>query len=375
MPVADVGEIRGVWIENKPDLVTGYANAISSYSKVPCKIEVAVNAKQALDLVGSISPDSLVVDIKLDDKIDGISFVRQLRRNRPILPIHFVSSYLDEYEGRLSKLDNIAGTHNRLQLEDEIFAVFRDEVLADAYSHRVFRHYRVESITWQSFLEHDHQELIVAAHARLFSRYVRNILNERGLAWAAICGTKIAASSKSFDRFPGLKEKEALAKRFGSVPFIYTQPILSEEGLGFMDALLDYYPRMIVGVSKDEAVADFDTGTNRTLLPESLTPIEPASVLEPGTHLGKAYWYAVNKRDVSFRSAGEAEAVGPIGMAVAIVKDWKKSPWVAINPERGGLVGRDVFVAGKVKVSIEPRGDRKGVQTKVSSAIPGKRNS
>jgi hypothetical protein len=74
-------------------------------------------------------------------------------------------------------------------------------------------------------------------------------------------------------------------------------------------------------------------------------------------------------RSVILHSLEESTAsTGPISMPVAIINDWKGSPWVKINPRRTGLIGRDVFAMESLSVQINSTAGRKGVTTKIEVA-------
>ena len=65
--------------------------------------------------------------------------------------------------------------------------------------------------------------------------------------------------------------------------------------------------------------------------------------------------------------------IGPFKMPIAIIRDWHNSPWIIINPERGGLIGRDIFTIDAINVNITSDKDRTCVKTYISKDLKGEK--
>jgi len=363
--VGEVGNVSGLWLENKPDLVQGWINTFKRSSNPALELRGARDVREARERIEEECQSVYVVDIKLDREVDGITFARRVRRLDSLVPLYFVSSYLSEYESRLAGVPNVFGVHDRIDLRDECFQEFRADVIESGFAYAILKEYEVLLRDWESFVADDHRKAFATAHSMIFGRKVRRTLLRRGWVWGAVCGRRVVTGSKNLSTFPGLEEKRAIARRYGKVPFIYTRPVVSEEGS--LNVYLDHYPRLMLDVAGSEALADLDTGTNQTLVSDEVTEPDVVSVPERGRHLGKPYSYSVNRRMVKVRSSKVGGgSIGPLAMPVAIVADWRRSPWIILNPTRQALVGRDLFATARVDLRILSQGQRGRVETVIA---------
>ena len=361
-----LGNVAAIWIENRPDLVEGYINSIRRYSNHSIDLHVATNHSKAEELADDLTPSGYVLDIKLSGDVDGITIAKRIRQRNRVIPIEFVTSYKNEYQRRLKEVDNVGGVYDRLSLKDELFDGFKKTLTEQLFSYRIYTHFDLENMTWLAFVKHPHREEIARAHSYLFSRMARTVMLNRSWNWVVICGDKSVTGGKSLSRFPSFEDKKELARKHGAVPFVYSRPIISEEG-GSLGALLDQYPKAIIGINGRQVLANIDTGTNQTMISDHVTDPEPGSVPEKGVHLGKRFEYYINKRSVTLQSVKNGkQSVGPIMMPVAIIDDWKTSPWIKINPRRGALVGRDIFAVESLSLQITSSAGRRGVSTTIT---------
>lgn len=347
---------RIIWVEDNPDFIQGWVNSIKRKTKQRLDIKIVENS-QALETIINEDPMAFVFDIKLGKGPDGITLAKRIRQKNKIIPIRFVSTYLNEYKERLKEVDNLSGIYDRDDLEDEKFSSFWQELANDAYSYETYFYKKVADITWNEFVNSTSQktqEEIVYAHARLFTKLAMSIMKNREWSWVAFCGERIVGGSKFMNKFPTLEEKKKLSNKHSGFVFVYAQPIVSEESGGDV-RLLGYYPKIQIKIGDKVALANFDTGTNRTLLSDRLTTPDPGSIPCKQFHLGRPYEYFTNQRSLSLHSYNEpSEFVGPVNMPVAIVKDWdgENSPWNIVNPEREALLGRDVFAIDRIIIQI-----------------------
>lgn len=365
--IADSGPAQVVWLENRPDLVQGWVNVMNRVNPARMAVHVTGSVDEIQALPEHQRPDAWIVDLKLEQRIDGIGVAKRIRQADPVIPLRVVSSYIQEYADELETITNLTGIHDRNGLTDDPFADFRTRVEEDAIAYRLFQHLRISDVTWHQFLEHPYQKQLTKIHWRLFSSYVREYMGRRGWAWAVVCGNRIVSGSSKLSTFPDIEKKEEIALRYGRVPFVYTRPIVSEEGRSGLGHLLDHYPEVRVTVHGVTVHGNLDTGTSQTLVSDRVCTPELASVYEESVHFGKRYEYCVNRRSVIFGGTGPATSVlGPVDMPVAIVTDWSESPWVRVNPRRQALVGRDIFALESTEVRIRSSSDRKGVETQIS---------
>jgi hypothetical protein len=202
-----------------------------------------------------------------------------------------------------------------------------------------------------------------------------NVMSKRGWKWVVFCGDRVVRGSSSNRRFPDFEQKLEISQEYGRTAFTYTSRIESEEREATGD-LLDHYPRVafrVVGRSGSHfAPMDFDTGTNRTLIADVTTEVDPLSIPETDVHFNMRYTYWVNRKSIRIKALedDEADAVD-VELPVAVVKDWGMSPWVLVNPQRLGLLGRDVFAETDVAILIRSVDERRKVVTKIVLPVFG----
>lgn len=356
-----------LWLENRPNLVEGFAGALERKTSHPIRVKIAPSVGAAEDMISQHEPAAYILDIKLDDRIDGVTFAKRIRRRERAVPINIVTSFLGEYDERIDRLQNCGSVYDRLEFEEEQFSEFAGTLERQAYAFAIFKQQKIDQMGWKEFIEHPYARELAKIHWRLFSRFAIDVMKRRGWAWVAICGRQAVRGSAKITTFPDLKTKERWAGQYGRVPFVYAREIVSEETARRDVTLLNHYPKIGLNVEGAKAVGDLDTGTNQTLISDELRAAEPASVFAEDTHFNELFEYCVNSVWLSFGVAGSGrEQVGPIKMPVAIVSDWKRSPWVKLNPNRGGLVGRDLFATRGMEVRIKSTSDLAGVETEIA---------
>lgn len=361
-----LGELKAIWVEDKPDTVMGWTLALAR--KVQPSIQcVTVSSPEEFERL--FAPDQhsgLIFDVKLQDRRDGISLANSVRDGYPILPIRFVTSFLHEYSERLQRVPRTNGIHGRDTLQGVVFDNFCAGFSAEVCAFRVFNHYRLGEMPITDFLKLPFQDALLQAHQVLFGKWTEQVMSENNYCWVAVFGTETIWGSESFVDYPTFDEKLELAKRYGAVPFVYARPIVSEEQLQSLGLLLSHYPRLQIWVDGRSGIADLDTGTNFTLVSDELADQEPLSTIQQGRHFGVDYSYRVNAKLLTVTGLDDGgSGVGPLRMPVAVVNNWDKSPWVRVNPDRHALLGRDLFAARKLEIKILSSADQQSVQTSV----------
>ncbi|HRY31912.1 MAG TPA: response regulator [Bacteroidales bacterium] len=365
--------INSVWIEDFPDTVMGYANSLSYRSNGIISCKVFDSPLSARKFIRNENPSFYILDIKLGTNSDGIVYAQNIRKQSLSVPIAIVSSFISEYYKRIQNIRNLSAFHDRTKLTGKEFRLFSSLVNQLSISNRVLQHLNGLSIRWEDFYYSDYQDLILESHYNLFLPIALSQFRKQAVQWVAFVGDEIVDGSKNLRDMPDYEKKLKMAEKYKKVPYIYTRPIISEEGItseetGLDGLLLDQYPKTIMQVEQKIANADFDSGTNQTIVSDQITAPDIGSSFMRGDHLGEPYKYTINQRNISFASDNGKNSIGPFKMPVAIVKNWKSSPWIIINNKREALLGRDIFLIDSIELNIKSTKNPKGVLTTIKKS-------
>ena len=352
---------RVMWVENRPELVEGLANVMRKHD-APVNVHLYERGDEAKKALSSFRPDLVVVDLRLDQRIDGIAFIKHVRKTSRTVPVRIVSSFVRDYKPQLRELSNIAGIHERIDLDGEVGMRFVTSAATDAYVNSAARKLRVSELRLEEVAAHEERRAVLRFHWLLFGKFAMETIESQKLAWVAICGEEIVAKGDEMDSFPNDDELRRLDQQHRSAPFVYGRPVVSEEsGVGLF---LEQYPRCQLKIQK-WGLANVDTGTNRTLVAEEMCDHAIIAGLQPGSQHGQPYEYGFRQETI-FIKGDDPETdgeIGPFEMLVAVVLDWSESPWVRVNPERLAVVGRDFFSKVNVTLRVTASGNPGAVRT------------
>jgi hypothetical protein len=180
-------------------------------------------------------------------------------------------------------------------------------------------------------------------------------------AWLVVVDGEVIASGKSLKDEPMPPQILEICRRTGKFPFVFIDDafLAIEESASTWHETNepnDYYPTLSMTLSSPqntvEMVGDFDTGAIPTfadydfLVDQKLILSERGDALKASRHLDQPY-VCVSKW-VRFKlSSHVAEA------KIYCVLDWRQSPFVAINPNRTALIGRDILLELKPQVRLD----------------------
>lgn len=196
--------------------------------------------------------------------------------------------------------------------------------------------------------------------ARRADARVERELRERAASWIVIVGDDVVLSSRDQDSLPDFAQLVAIGRQRGRAPFLFEAPLIEE--LPSVSAWApvttgirgDAYPTIPLRIDGVVLCADLDTGAHGTMLDGALSPaaLDPP-VWHLGTHLGQRFAWAPGAADVEIRLADGATRTARL--PIRWVRDWARSPFVRIQPERRALAGRDLLRAFGVEVHLRPR--------------------
>ena len=187
---------------------------------------------------------------------------------------------------------------------------------------------------------------------------------ELGAMWLLVVDGQIYAHGKNLaDNPPADEEKLELARRTGKLPLMFIHPaLLWIEEIGWHTTVRrdDVYPTLRCcfrnAFSSWETIADFDTGSASTfadfgeLERRGIVRFSPSDFIHQRTHLGQTFRYIDKVLRVGLVADDGTEQ--SIVHSILCVLNWRQSPFVAINPNRTALIGRDICLRLQPKITL-----------------------
>jgi hypothetical protein len=188
------------------------------------------------------------------------------------------------------------------------------------------------------------------------STWVENKMRELSVMWLIVVDGEIIAHGPALRTFPYEEDFDALCEKHGKYPFVFFSPrmFLIEETAAWHSTTVpvDAYPTIQIGLKANaaeiELEADFDTGALDTyldldrLVQQGVMSISPKNLRRLSSHLGKNFNYTT--KSVWLELKDKNAQSHRIRINAICVENWQTSPFVAINPSRTALVGRDTML-------------------------------
>lgn len=220
----------------------------------------------------------------------------------------------------------------------------------------------------------EYEELDVEEKGHLYSEFqqlhggwIETQLQARDAVWILIAEGEVVNSGPRWHDGPDDYEVAEMSLRDNRMYWVFeTFPLIEETSwVSLQDR--DAYPSLRLEVVNDSTskswaiIADFDSGSNTTVLDESqlrdaeMLPSKPRSIKE-AVHLGSTFQYS--RLPLSIRLADETNNRHTERLDCAVVYSWDNSPWTRINPGRQALAGRDLLLSLSASVELNGK-DRK----------------
>jgi hypothetical protein len=148
---------------------------------------------------------------------------------------------------------------------------------------------------------------------------------------------------------------EAVGRQTGKYPLVFIHPMalaVEETPWHPTNVSGDFYPTLPIIIRNGSAqvtlVADFDTGAygcfadGEWLAQQGLISLQTGERIRRAYHLNMPYAYLVRTLTVALTADSQQREAS---QDVLCVLNWRQSPFVAINPNRTALVGRDLCLA------------------------------
>ena len=190
--------------------------------------------------------------------------------------------------------------------------------------------------------------------------WIRERLREKRAAWIAVVDGEVVDFSPDLDKYPQESDIQRICQTKGKFPFIFVNDrlMVAEESSSPWSKTEpscfppdDFYPTVRIEVSRmgltsGTLPADLDTGAfpvffNLEVL-RSLELFRESVSDVPNQPEGERYWYVNRTFSIGLLAEDGAWRTAPI-VSVACVLDWESTRFVAQNPSRVALVGRELL--------------------------------
>ncbi len=188
---------------------------------------------------------------------------------------------------------------------------------------------------------------------------------ELGAMWLLVVDGQVYAHGKNLaDNPPTEEEILELANQTGKLPLFFIHPsLLWVEETAWHPTIYagDFYPavrcRFRGNGSFWETSADFDTGSASTFVSyeeisaQGFVQLLPSDVIRQLSHLGQVFRFFMRTLHLGLLADDGSERIARL--RVLCVLNWQHSPFVAVNPNRVALVGRDICLRLQPKIALD----------------------
>ncbi len=212
------------------------------------------------------------------------------------------------------------------------------------------------------------EEEIIALYELVFKKHGNMIERELDKSpYIILCDSRVISRPL---KEPSDEEIMALEKKHGKICYIIRRDLIEEikwAPLGDND----YYPTVELflgdpGWSDEDifnkgtkVIADFDTGNpnvaafSNEKLP-FLKGVKPITPRRGTSHLGVSYYYQLRRAKVGVRDFQGKKRCIVKDCSCVLKWDREKNPFLITNPNREGLVGRDIMMTFPFEVTLSP---------------------
>jgi len=185
-------------------------------------------------------------------------------------------------------------------------------------------------------------------------------------AWVVVVGGKVVASGRNLKKKPLPPQLLKICRRTGKFPFVFVNDrfiAIEESASTWQKTILtdDYYPTLSIIFNSAsgivEVVGDFDTGCSHTfvdynfLADQKIIQRETIEDFEKHQHLNRDFIYVDKPVRVELPINSSATLI--LNTLISCVPNWNFSPFVALNPNRTALIGRDILLELKPQVLLD----------------------
>jgi len=187
-------------------------------------------------------------------------------------------------------------------------------------------------------------------------RWVENQLISFGAKWIMVVEGRVVKHGATLDDYSDDEDFLALCEKTGKYPFVFFSPevfAIEENSTSWHTTKYagDTYPTLAIAISGNnnrlETEAELDTGAVdcycdlELLTTNGITKIHAKSFEKTSKHLSRPFVYL--PKQVSLELVDKFGVSRQWQTTLLCVDDWRNSPFIAINPKRTFLFGRNVL--------------------------------
>ncbi|MHC1733838.1 MAG: response regulator [Bacteroidales bacterium] len=359
-----------LWVEDDKTTTSNWVPILETYG---FRFDTAANGEEGLNKIKKKKYDKILLDLDMP-KINGVEVLRALEFNNCSIPITILSAYVDEPVW-IRRLSNLKKSYSSIKAPlsivttphfNEALETIKNGLPTNTINISLF------DIPFSDFIKLTPEE-IASINSRIYANneeWVSQKMNDLSAIWLIVCGGEILGYSSNLNDAPSDEEIYEIGATTKQVPFLFFRAPLIEESSWNNTPTGDFYPTLNIQVHKKENSkqyrSDFDTGSDSTFL--DFDELKSLELVEQGIfdleheshHLNKKYRYIRKKMLISLIE--QRNIISQKEINCVLVKDFKRSPFLDVNPNRSALTGRDMLNQMSVIVTLNSESRKTTVQ-------------
>jgi hypothetical protein len=282
--------------------------------------------------------------------MDGLKFIKEIRKKDPNKTIIIVSAYIEDTEWRHKLEKELAHdkhiTEFHKPLGPEHFKLIKEKLinpftisLNDYIKMPYEKKYKLIDIAYQK-------------NKDIINKYFEENTDKDWIIIAHEIGNIIA--SGSFDNEPYGEELEKLAEKENAPVFTYSRPVIIEQINWSYKGTDDYYPTLHLKCNEKVIIGDFDTGSFTSFISENDCYSEN-SKNRYGLYTKSSAWnntYEYIREKLNCYVQGKTKRQDII-FDCRIVRQWKNSIFWKNYEGRLALFGRNILNQNKITLILD----------------------
>lgn len=350
-------------MDDEPEFINNYKRIIEKEG-IDLSVDIATTIAEASKKLATGIYNALIADCRMDlyDRSqNGVSFVLDVNKNNRCLPTYLYSAYLHDAAfidaiGHTNVVDILDKNeqHTLPLSKDQMF----QNIITFATNHFQSREFHPERISFNDYVRNPEKYSDeIDQHWTKHQIWIVKELERSNCVWGIVCGTRLVDKSNDILDYPNEEQLTKLGAKHKLIPFAYSLPQIPEESTwNPTTSKNDYYPTLKIKIKNVSLEDDFDTGAYQTYVSDEVVTKGIFDFIRHSgnsKHLGQKFQYFTKKVPIEIISEdGERKTVE---VAVSVVRDWKDSSFVRINPHRQILIGRDLLRASEIRIELDAK--------------------
>lgn len=349
-----------LWVEDDKTTTSNWVPILETYG---FRLDTAANGEEGLCKIEKKKYDKILLDLDMP-KINGVEVLRALELKNCSIPITILSAYVDEPVW-IRRLRNLRKSYTSIKAPlsivttphfTEALETIKEGLPTNTINISLF------DLQFSDFISLKPED-IESINSSIYANneeWINQKMNDLSASWMIVCGGEIHRYSSNLNDAPSEEEIFNIGTESKQVPFLFFRAPIIEESRWNSASEGDYYPTVNIKVHRKENskqyLSDFDTGSDSTFLDfDELNSLELVDqgifdLEHESQHLNKKYRYIRKKIQVSLIE--QKNTISQKDINCVFVKDFKRSPFCDINPNRPALTGRDLLNQMSVIITL-----------------------